>query len=229
MSTHTNSSAKTAPSIVKTPALFEYLIAHSLKRSPAQAALYEEVKVHPRGEMCASPDESQFLAWLTKLIGAKKVIEVGVFLGYTTLAIAEALPKDGKLVALDVSEEFTSVGTKYWTQAGVKENIDLRIAPAVDSLKAMVDSGEAGTYDLAFIDADKVSYDAYYEYCLTLLKPGGVIAVDNVFRDGEVLDEKTDNEGTIAIHVLNQKIVKDNRVDITMLPLADGLTLARKL
>jgi len=179
--------------------------------------------------MSSSPDESQFLAWLIKLTGAKKIIEVGVFVGATTLAIAEALPADGKIVALDVSEEFTSVGAKFWAAAGVDHKVDLRIAPAVDSLKNMIESGEAGTYDFVFIDADKNNYDQYYEHSLTLLKPGGIVAVDNVFWHGKVIDESVTDPDTIAIRVLNQKISIDKRVDISMLPIADGLTLARKL
>jgi len=238
MSTHTPTStaeitrpnpAKTLPSMVANPELLEYMNAMSLHQSPSQLALRVVVNSHPAGGMSASPDESQYLAWMVKLIGAKRVIEVGVFLGATTLAIAEALPADGKIVALDVSEEFTSVGAKFWEAAGVRDKIDLRLAPGVDTLKALIDANEAGTYDMAFIDADKSNYDHYFEHCLTLLRAGGVIAIDNVFFHARTLDESRQDPDTVAIRTLNKKLFSDSRVDITTLPIADGVTLCRKL
>jgi len=221
--------AKVVPTITEFPELMEYLNEHSLHLTPAQQALRQAVQNHRLGIMSASPDESQYLGWLAKLIGAKKVIEVGVFLGATTLSIALALPEKGTVVALDVNNEFTSVAEQFWNEAGIRSKIDLRIGPAVDALDKMVSQKEeVGTYDLAFIDADKTNYDAYFEKCLTLVRVGGVIAVDNVLFHGGVLQDKPD-ANTQAIKDINKKLVNDPRVDMVMLPIADGLTLCRKL
>jgi caffeoyl-CoA O-methyltransferase len=153
---------------------------------------------------------------------------VGVFTGYSSLAMALALPAEGHLVACDVSEEFTSVARRYWREAGVESRIDLRLAPAGETLDALIARGEAGRYDLAFLDADKESYDAYYERCLVLLRPGGLIVIDNVLQEGKVADPAIQTPQVVAIRDLNRKLLQDERIDLSMLPVADGLTLARK-
>jgi caffeoyl-CoA O-methyltransferase len=178
--------------------------------------------------MQIAPEQAQFLQFLLRLIGARRTIEVGVFTGYSALAAAEVLPPSGEIVACDVSEEYTDVARRYWEAAGVADRIDLRIAPAADTLDALLDDGQAGTFDFSFIDADKETYDTYYEQSLRLLRPGGVIALDNVFRDGRVTDPDIADESVRAIQDLNEKLHTDERVDLTMLPLADGVTLAMK-
>jgi predicted O-methyltransferase YrrM len=151
-----------------------------------------------------------------------------VFTGYSSLWVASALPGDGQIVACDVSEEWTSIAREYWRQAGVAHKIDLRLGPALETLQQLVEAGESGRFDFAFIDADKPNYDAYYEHCLALIRVGGLIAVDNVFRLGRVIDPKVQDEGTAAVRALNEKLHADSRVDISLVPIGDGLTLARK-
>jgi caffeoyl-CoA O-methyltransferase len=153
---------------------------------------------------------------------------VGVFTGYSSLAVALALPADGKIVACDVSEEWTSIGKRFWKKAGVSEKIDLRIAPAADTLQQLLDQGLAGTYDFAFIDADKTGYDSYYELCLQLLRPGGLILFDNTLWSGKVVDENSEDEDVKAIRALNAKLHRDERIDLCLLPLSDGVTMVRK-
>jgi len=221
---------KAIPTLAQNHDLQAYLERISLRTTPIQDELQKVVEEHPIGIMSGARDESQFLAWLVSLIKAKKVIEIGVFLGSTTLAIAQALPNDGKVLALDVSEEFTSVGKKFWVAAGQDHKIDLRLKPALETLNALAENtAELGTYDLAFLDADKVNYDSYYELALKLVRPGGIIAVDNVLWFGSVLAKTPPDQETVVICALNEKIRNDKRVDITTLPLADGVTLCRKL
>jgi caffeoyl-CoA O-methyltransferase len=167
------------------------------------------------------------MAMLVKLIGAKKTLEIGVFTGYSSLATALALPDDGRIVACDINAEFTAMGREHWARAGVAHKIDLRLAPATETLDALLAAGEAGSFDFAFIDADKTSYDGYYERCLKLLRPGGLIAIDNVLWDGDVARPSSDAD-TVALQNLNKKLHGDERIDLSMLPLGDGLTLARK-
>lgn len=208
--------------------LHEYLLSVSLRESDVMRELREETAEHPKSQMQVAPEQAQFFQLLVKLIGARRALEVGVFTGYSALAVARVLPSTGTLVACDVSEEYTRVARRYWAEAGVADRIDLRIAPAAETLSALLDAGEAGTFDFSFIDADKEQYDTYYEKSLELLRPGGVIALDNVFRDGRVTDPDIDDESVRAIQRLNEKIHDDERVEISMLPLADGLTLAMK-
>eukprot|EP00026_Physarum_polycephalum_P006430 Phypoly_transcript_06472.p1 GENE.Phypoly_transcript_06472~~Phypoly_transcript_06472.p1 ORF type:complete len:230 (+),score=36.71 Phypoly_transcript_06472:997-1686(+) len=223
-------SEKDLPTVAVHPQVAGYLESVSLRTTKVQDELHKVIVEHPRGVMSSTRTESQFLAWMVKLTGAKRVIEVGVFLGATTLAIAQALPENGKVLALDVSEEFTSIGAKYWKDAGVAHKIDLVLKPAVEVLKERAENpSELNSYDFAFIDADKPNYDAYYEYCLKLVKVGGVIAVDNTLWHGRVVDKEDQSTETIAIRTLNEKIHKDQRVDITFLCIADGVTLCRKL
>lgn len=210
-----------------TDALYDYVLTHSLREHPAQTALREATRGHERASMQISPEQGQFMALLVKLMGARNAIEVGVFTGYSALSVALALPPEGRLVACDINEEYTSVARPYWREAGVADKIDLRIAPALATLQSLLRDGEAGLYDFAFIDADKVGYDGYYEACLQLVRPGGLIVFDNTLRDGKVL-ERADNDDTAALQALNIKLREDQRIDISMLPLSDGVTLARK-
>jgi len=178
--------------------------------------------------MQISPEQGQLMALLVRLLGAKKTLEVGVFTGYSSLVVALALPPDGKLIACDVSEEYTTIARRFWQEAKVADKIDLQLGPAVETLDRLLEQGEAGTFDFAFIDADKSNYDAYYERALHLLRAGGVIAIDNVLWSGDVADPSVQDARTNAIRQLNQKIHQDDRVLISLLPIGDGLTLAMK-
>ena len=208
--------------------LYNYLLDVSLRESDVLKALREETAKMPEHNMQISPEQGQFMRLLVQLIGAKNGIEVGVFTGYSALSVALGLPEDGKLIALDVSEEWTNVGRKYWEMAGVAQKIDLRIAPALDSLQKLIAEGKEGTFDFAFIDADKENYYNYYEYCLQLLQPNGLIAIDNVLWSGRVADPNEKEAETVAIRKLNEKLYNDDRIDLSLLPLSDGLTLIRK-
>jgi predicted O-methyltransferase YrrM len=209
-------------------ALYEYLIEQSIREHPAQQALRAATAEHPHAVMQISPEQGQFMALLVKLVGARRAIEVGVFTGYSALTVALALPADGKLLACDISDEYTRVGRPYWEQAGVAHKIELRLAPARTTLEARIAAGEAGHHDFAFIDADKQGYDAYYECCLQLLRPGGLIAIDNTLWSGKVAHPAVDDADTAALQRLNAKLHGDQRIDLSLLPIGDGLTLARK-
>ena len=207
--------------------LYEYVLDNSLREHPAQAALREATRRHRYAGMQIAPEQGQFMAMLVKLLDARRTIEIGVFTGYSALAVALALPDDGQLLACDVSDEFTRIGRPFWEQAGVAHKIDLQLAPALDTLDARLATGEAGHYDFAFIDADKSGYDAYYERCLRLVRPGGLIAVDNTLWGGDVARSARDAD-TAALQAFNRKLHGDERVDVSLLPFSDGLTLARK-
>ncbi|MBL8520009.1 MAG: class I SAM-dependent methyltransferase [Betaproteobacteria bacterium] len=209
--------------------LYAYLLRHGTREHPAQAGLREATRTHPRAVMQISPEQGQFMALLVQLIGARRTLEVGVFTGYSALSVALALPADGRILACDVSEEFTAIGKPYWRDAGVADKIDLRIAPAVETLDHCLANGRQGHYDFAFIDADKPNYDAYYERCLALVRTGGLIAIDNTLWSGRVAEAaSTHDADTAALHALNAKLHADARIDVSMLPIGDGLTLARK-
>lgn len=208
-------------------ALYDYVVAHSVREHPTQTALRAATAAHPHAGMQIGPDQGQLMALLVKLIGAKRTLEVGVFTGYSALSVALALPDDGRLLACDVSDEYTRIGLPFWQQAGVAHKIDLRLAPAIQTLDAELSAGHAGRYDFAFIDADKVSYDAYYERALQLLRPGGLMAIDNTLWGGSVA-RASDREDTRALQALNDKLHRDERVDVSLLAIGDGLTLARK-
>ncbi|MBS0381494.1 MAG: class I SAM-dependent methyltransferase [Proteobacteria bacterium] len=207
--------------------LYDYLLAHSLREHPEQAALREATAKHPRGGMQISPEQGQFMQLLVKLIGAHRTIEIGTFTGYSALTVALALPVNGKILACDVSDEYTSIGKPYWQRAGVANKIELVLAPAAQTLDARLAAGESGRYDFAFIDADKSGYDGYYERCLQLVRQGGLIAFDNVLWSGDVARPAQDDD-TRALQALNDKLHNDERIDMAMLPIGDGLTLARK-
>ena len=208
--------------------LRNYLWEKGLDENPVLKRLREETENHPFALMQICPEQGALMANLVRLISAKKAIEVGTFTGYSALAVALALPEDGYLLACDISEEFTSIGKPYWEEAGVSENIDLQIAPAIKTLKSKIEDGESNTYDFAFIDADKINYLNYYELCLDLIRPGGVIAIDNVLWGGSVIDSARTDDDTKAIREINDFIVSDKRVNISMIPVGDGVTLAVK-
>ena len=208
-------------------ALYDYLLAQSLREHPELAALREATRTHPHAGMQIAPEQGQLLALLVKLAGARRTLEVGVFTGYSALAVALALPAAGSLLACDISDEYTRVARPYWQRAGVAHKIDLVLAPALTTLDARLAAGEAGHYDFAFIDADKASYDDYYERCLRLLRPGGLLAADNTLWSGAVARPSTDAD-TVALQRFNMKLHGDERIDLALLPIGDGLTLARK-
>jgi predicted O-methyltransferase YrrM len=208
--------------------LYAYLIEQSIREHPAQRALREATAAHPQAGMQIAPEQGQFMALLIKLMGARRTLEVGVFTGYSALTVALALPDDGRLLACDISDEYTRVAGPYWAQAGVAHKIELRLGPARETLAARIAGGEAGQYDFAFIDADKAGYDGYYESCLQLLRRGGLIAIDNTLWDGKVARPAGVDADTAALQRLNAKLHGDERVDLSLLPVGDGLTLARK-
>ena len=208
--------------------LYDYLLSVSLREADILTQLRQETAQMPMSQMQISPEQGQFMALLVKLIGAKKTLEVGVFTGYSSLVVALALPADGKIVACDVSEEYTSVARRYWQDAGGADKIDLHIAPALETLDKLLTAGEAGTFDFAFIDADKSNYNNYYEQCLELIRPGGLIAIDNVLWSGKVADTEIQDNQTNKIRALNRKLHEDSRITLSLVPIADGLTLAMK-
>jgi predicted O-methyltransferase YrrM len=207
--------------------LYDYILAHSLREHPAQTALREATRTHRHAIMQISPEQGQFMALLAKLIGARRAIEIGVFTGYSALSVALALPPDGQLLACDINDEYTRVGRPFWEQAGVLHKIELQLAPALTTLDARLAAGDAGSYDFAFIDADKTNYDNYYERCLRLVRSGGLIVFDNTLWSGSVA-RAADSADTAALQALNDKLHHDERIDLSLLPIGDGVSLARK-
>ena len=215
-------------SILVTDAVYKYILSNSLRESEVLKKLRDETARHPHGGMQIAPEQGQFMALLAELIGAKKVLEIGVFTGYSSTWIALALLPEGRITACDISDEYTTVARSYWELAGVSDKIDLHLGPALDTLDRLLAEGHACSYDLAFIDADKGNYDGYYERTLTLLRVGGLLLIDNVLWRGQVTDSAIDDIDTLSIRALNEKIHADPRVTISLLPIADGLTLALK-
>jgi len=208
--------------------LYDYLLKKSLREPPALARLRAETASHPRVNMQIAPEQGQFMQMLVRLIGARRTIEVGVFTGYSSLAVALALPDDGRVLACDISEEYTAIARRHWREAGVAHKIELVLAPALAILDARLAAGEADRYDFAFIDADKGGYRAYYERLLKLIRPGGLIAVDNTLWGGAVADPGDRDADTLAIREFNDRLLADQRVDLSLVPIGDGLTLARR-
>jgi caffeoyl-CoA O-methyltransferase len=208
--------------------LYDYLLAVGLRESETARRLREETARLPAAVMQISPEQGAFMQLLVSLIGARRTLEVGTFTGYSALVVAEALPADGRVVACDVSEEWTAIGRRYWDDAGVAERIDLRLGPAIATLDGLLAERRHGSFDFAFIDADKGNYDGYYERSLELLRQGGLLAIDNTLWSGAVIDAARDDEDTAAIRAINRKVSRDARVDMVLLPIGDGLTLARK-
>ena len=214
--------------ISMTDSLYDYLVSVAVRELDILRRLRAETAAMPTADMQISPDQGAFMQLLVELIGARRCLEVGVFTGYSSLAVALALPRDGTITACDVSEEWTSVARRYWQEAGVAERVELRIGPALQTLDELIADGRAGSYDFAFIDADKGNYDGYYERALQLVRPGGVITIDNVLRSGAVADPDDREPDTEAIRALNAKLHADPRITLALVPIADGLTLARR-
>ena len=217
-----------ARTLTMTEPLYDYLLSVNRPLPDVFARLRAETSQLPMAGMQISVEQGRFMELVTQLIQAKKVLEVGVFTGYSALVVARALPEEGTLIACDVSEEWTSIGRRYWQEAGVAHKIDLRIAPALQTLDGLLADGHGGTFDFAFIDADKTNYDAYFERILQLLRPYGLIAIDNTLWGGQVADETVQDEDTVALRALNAKLRDDPRVALSVLPVGDGLTLALK-
>ena len=211
-----------------TDALHDYLQSHGVRESAVMRRLREETAHHEMAMMQISPEQGALMALLVELTGAKRTLEVGVFTGYSALAVAEAMGADGRLTALDISEDYTRIARRFWAEAGLAERIDLRLGDARESLAALRAEGLDGAYDFAFIDADKSGYDIYYEQCLALVRPGGLILIDNTFHMGQIAEPARWGENAPVVDALNRKIRDDERVTMVMLPLGDGLTVCRK-
>jgi predicted O-methyltransferase YrrM len=211
-----------------TDEIHRYLLAHSVREPEVLARLRAATASLPQAQMQIGPEQGQLMGLLARLVGAKRCIEIGVFTGYSSLAVALALPEDGRILACDVSEEWTAIARRFWREAGVEHKIELRLQPASRTLEQLLAAGESGRYDFAFIDADKPSYDTYYELLLQLLRPGGLIALDNTLWSGHVADPNHRDPNTVALRALNDKLHRDERIDLSLLPVGDGLTLARK-
>jgi predicted O-methyltransferase YrrM len=211
-----------------TDSLYEYLLAVSLREPDLLRQLREETATLPSARMQIAPEQGQFMALLARLTGARRCLEIGVFTGYSSLVTALALPDDGRIIACDVSEEWTAVARRYWKAAGVAHKIELRLAPAVQTLDELIAAGQGGSFDLAFIDADKESYADYYQRALELVRVGGLIVVDNTLWSGRVADPTDADVDTVALRQFNAHLHRDERVDLSLLPVGDGLTLARK-
>ena len=192
------------------------------------AALREETAHHPHAMMQIAPEQGAFMALLVRMLGARKTLEVGVFTGYSSMVVAKAMGPAGRVLALDVSEEFTAVARRHWAKAGIADRIELRLRPAVESLKELVAAGAAATFDFAFIDADKANYEGYFEYAMELIRPGGLIAIDNVLWHGRVIEPENNEPDTVTIRALNKKLLTDTRINLSMVPISDGLTLCYK-
>jgi caffeoyl-CoA O-methyltransferase len=210
------------------PDLHDYLLSVSVREPEVLRRLREETAPLESAGMQISPEQGQFMSLLIKLLGARRVLEIGTFTGYSSTRVALALPEDGELIACDVSEEWTTIARRYWKEAGVDHKITLHLGPAVDTLQQLVDQGQQNSFDFAFIDADKENYGRYYEYALELVRPGGLIGIDNVLWGGNIIDQERQDPSTQAIRALNEKASRDERVDVSLVPIGDGLTLLRK-
>lgn len=209
--------------------LYQYLCDKSLREPEILRELRQATANMSSSSMQISPEQGQLMRLLIKLTNAKKTLEVGVYTGYSALSVAMTLPDNGRIVACDINEEWTQMARQYWRKAGIAKKIDLRIAPAEQTLTTMVENGESQSYDFAFIDADKANYDSYYELCLELLRPGGLIMIDNTLWDGLVIDTTDQRNSTVAIRALNDKLLMDERILLSLLPIGDGVTIALKL
>ena len=208
--------------------LYQYVLDVSSRETPLLRRLREETAHDPLAVMQISPDQGQFMSLLVRLMNARRTIEIGVFTGYSSICVTTALPDDGQLVACDINEQWTRIAQRYWKEAGVAHKISLHLAPALDTLDALLRDGQAATYDFIFIDADKINYRHYYERGLQLLRAGGLVVVDNVLWGGSVADSNDNDANTVAIRAFNQFLHRDDRVDLSLVPIGDGLTLARK-
>ena len=218
----------TRRTIQLTDRLYEYLLSVSLREPDVLGRLRAETASHPGAEMQISPEQGQFMRFLIRLIDARRTLELGVFTGYSALSAALALPVDGRVVACEIDAEFAEVARRWWKEGGVDGKIDLRLGPAVETLDGLLAEGQAGTYDFAFVDADKESYRAYYDRCRELVRRGGLILFDNTLWGGEVAEPGATGAGLEEIRALNRLLHEDDRIDLSFLPISDGLTLARK-
>jgi len=209
-------------------ALYPYLLAHSVREDSLLQRLQAETARDPLARMQIAPEQGQFMELIARLIGARRMIEIGTFTGYSSLCLARALPDDGLLLCCDIDAHWTGIARRYWQEAGLSHRIQLRLAPALDTLDELLRESQHNRFDLVFIDADKENYDAYYERSLQLVRPGGLIMFDNMLWSGRVADERVQDIDTVALRALNLKLKGDDRVDISLLPMADGITLARK-
>jgi len=214
--------------IPTTKAVTAYIDDVSVREPDVLARLRAETEKNPKAGMQISPLQGRFMALLAEMVGARRCLEVGTFTGYSSLVIALALPPDGKLIACDINEAWTAIARRYWAEAGVAHKIDLRLAPATETLDRLLADGQAGTFDFAFIDADKENYDGYYERALRLVRPGGLITIDNVLWGGWVADASKRDRDTLALKKLNRKLRDDARISLSLLPIGDGLTIALK-
>lgn len=208
--------------------LYQYYLDNSLREHPILTQLRVATAPMSTAKMQIAPEEGQLLALLVKLINAKKTIDIGVFTGYSALVVAMALPEEGQIIACDNNAEWTKIALKFWQEAGQAHKIKLKLAPATQTLEGLIKEGHANTFDFIFIDADKKSYELYYELSLSLLAPGGIIAVDNVFQSGRVADPSDVDQNTVAIRSFNAAVLQDDRIDFSMIPIADGLTVIWK-
>ena len=213
--------------VTMSQALYDYMTSVSVREPAILRRLREETASLPQAGMQVPPENGQLLALLVQLMGARRTLEIGVFTGYSSLAVALAL-HDGTILACDVSEEYTAIARRYWKEAGVDHMIDLRIKPALETLRELIEERKQNRFDFAFIDADKANYEGYYEYALQLIRPGGLIAIDNVLWDGKVIDPEAQDADTVAIRALNKKLLADSRINLSMLPISDGLSLCYK-
>lgn len=211
-----------------TDEIHRYLLAHSVREPEVLARLRSVTSVMPDANMQIGPEQGQFMALLARLIGARRCIELGVFTGYSSLVVALALPEDGRLVACDINEKWTSIARQFWREAGVEKKIELKLQPAQKTLEELLAAEGEGKYDYAFIDADKPRYSEYYELLLRLIRPGGLILADNTLWSGKLADPDVNDADTLALRAFNTKLLDDDRVDISLVPIGDGLTLARK-
>ncbi|MFD3300751.1 class I SAM-dependent methyltransferase [Aquipseudomonas alcaligenes] len=209
-------------------ALYQYLLDVSLRESPLLKRLREETAQLPNARWQIAPEQGQFMALLVQISGARKILEIGTFTGYSALCMTQAMPADGRLICCDLPGEYNAIAERYWHEAGVAERIDLRLAPALETLSALERGGQSESFDLIFIDADKANYRVYLEHALVLVRQGGLILFDNVLWSGRVLEQSPESADTRAIQALNRGLLRDSRIDLSLLPLGDGLTLCRK-
>ena len=215
-------------SIGLSESLYQYLLDHSLHENDLLRELREETATLAQANMQIAPEQGQFMALLARMIGARRCLEVGTFTGYSALAVTLAMPPQGETSCLDISEEWTAIAQRYWIRAGLADRIRLHLAPASETLEKLIRDGWSGDYDMAFIDADKTGYRDYYEACLKLVRPGGLVLIDNTLWDGRVTEGRGQDEDTAAIQAFNRHVHTDERVDVSLVPIGDGLTLARK-
>jgi predicted O-methyltransferase YrrM len=211
-----------------TPSLYHYMLSVSVREPAILKSLREETAKLPSSVMQISPEQGQFMAFLIGLIGAKKTLEIGVYTGYSSLAVALALPNNGQIIACDINTETSTIAKRFWREAGVEQKIDLKVAPALETLNQLIENGASNTFDFVFIDADKQNYANYYEHSLTLVRPGGLILIDNVLWSGRVADPSDHDKQTEAIRQLNAMIYQDERVNLSLLPVGDGISLLQK-